>query len=400
MRASIESTVGVVLAAKAVRTFCYGYLGILIPLHLAALGLDARGIGLAVTLTLGASAALTLLVRRPAERFGSRAVLLALAALVTVAGVLLATARTPAVVVLAAMLGNVAVSTGETGPFLSIEQVLIARAATGRNLTLRMSLYTLVGYVAAGLGALTVAALPGEAAGGAGRDPLLFWLFAGSGGLQALLYARLPGVTVRPTTTSAGRRPSRRLIHRLAALFALDSFAGGFVLQSLLVYWLHTRFALGPGEIGAVFSAAQLLTACSLLLAAWAAPRIGLVNTMVFSHLISNVLLVALGFAPTAGLAVTLLLLRALLSQMDVPTRQAFLMLVVEDDEREAATTLTNASRTVAQAVSPTLTGYVMQTVSLAAPFVLGGGLKIVYDLLLYRICRRAGPVSGRGPAG
>jgi MFS family permease len=400
MAASIESTVGVVLAAKAVRTFCYGYLGILIPLHLAALGLDARGIGLAVTLTLGASAALTLLVRRPSERLGSRAVLLALAALVTVAGVLLATARTPAVVVLAAMLGNVAVSTGETGPFLSIEQVLIARAAAGRDLTLRMSLYTLVGYVAAGLGALTVAALPSEAGGSLGRDPLLFWLFAVSGGLQALLYARLPAVTVRSTAAGAGRRPSRRLIHRLAALFALDSFAGGFVLQSLLVYWLHTRFALEPGVIGAVFSAAQLLTACSLLLAAWAAPRIGLVNTMVFSHLISNVLLVAMGLAPTPGLAVTLLLLRALLSQMDVPTRQAFLMLVVEDNEREAATTLTNASRTVAQAVSPTLTGYVMQSVSLAAPFVLGGGLKIVYDLLLYRICRRAAPVSGRGPAG
>jgi len=400
MTASIESTVGVVLAAKAVRTFCFGYLGILIPLHLAALGLDARGIGFAVTLTLGASAALTLLVRRPAERFGSRAVLLALAALVTVAGVLLATARTPALVVLAAMLGNVAVSTGETGPFLSIEQVLIARAAAGRDLTLRMSLYTLVGYVAAGLGALTVAALPGEATGSAGRDPLLFWLFAVSGGLQAVLYARLPGVTVRPTAASAGRRPSRRLIHRLAALFALDSFAGGFVLQSLLVYWLHTRFALEPGEIGAVFSAAQLLTACSLLLAAWAAPRIGLVNTMVFSHLISNVLLVATGFAPTAGLAVTLLLLRALLSQMDVPTRQAFLMLVVEDDEREATATVTNAGRTVAQAVSPALTGYVMQAVSLAAPFVLGGVLKIVYDLLLYRTCRRVAPVSARGPAG
>ena len=205
---------------------------------------------------------------------------------------------------------------------------------------------------------------------------------------------------MRPAAAGARRRPSRRFIYRIAALFALDSFAGGFVLQSLLVYWLHSRFALGPAVIGAVFSAAQLLTACSLLLAAWAAPRIGLVNTMVFSHLVSNVLLVAMGLAPTAGLAVTLLLLRALLSQMDVPTRQAFLMLVVEDDEREATATVTNAGRTVAQAVSPALTGYVMQAVSLAAPFVLGGVLKIVYDLLLYRTCRRVAPVSARGPAG
>ena len=401
------STVWLVFAAKAVRTFCYGYLGILLPLHLAALGLGAGGIGVAVTLTLGASALLTLLIRRPTERRGGRAVLVALACLVMGAGVLLATARAPALVVLAAMLGNVAVSTGETGPFLSIEQVLVARAAAGRDLTLRMSLYNLVGYVASGLGALAVAALPGgeghaNGAGtiGGGGYGLLFWLFALSGGVQALLYARLPDIPVRPPVAGAPRFPSRRLVYRIAALFALDSFAGGFVLQSLLVYWLYAHFALTPAAIGAVFSAAQLLTACSVLLAVRASHWFGLVNTMVFSHLASNVLLVAMGLAPTAGLAVALLLLRALLSQMDVPTRQAFLMLVVRDDEREATATVTNAGRTVAQAVSPALTGYVMQAVSLSAPFVLGGVLKIVYDLLLYQTCRRVVPVSARERAG
>jgi hypothetical protein len=400
------STVWLVFAAKAVRTFCYGYLGILIPLHLAALGLGAGGIGVAVTLTLGASALLTLLIRRPAERHGGRAVLVLLACLATGAGILLATARTPALVVLAAMLGNVAVSTGETGPFLSIEQVLVARAAAGRDLTLRMSLYNLVGYVASGLGALAVAALPGGGsvvgAGtvGDGGYGLLFWLFALSGAVQVLLYARLPNIPVRPPAAGARHFPSRRLVYRIAALFALDSFAGGFVLQSLLVYWLYAHFALTPAAIGAVFGAAQLLTACSVLLAVQASHWFGLVNTMVFSHLASNVLLIAMGVAPTAGLAVTLLLLRALLSQVDVPTRQAFLMLVVHDDEREATATVTNAGRTVAQAVSPALTGYVMQTVSLAAPFVLGGVLKIVYDLLLYQTCRRVGPLSARERAG
>ena len=399
-----ESTVWLVFAAKAVRTFCYGYLGILIPLHLAALGLGAPGIGVAVTLTLGASALLTLLIRRPVERRGGRAVLVALAWLIVAAGVLLAIARVPALVVLAAMLGNVAVSTGETGPFLSIEQVLVARAADGRNLTLRMSLYNLVGYVASGLGALTVTALPRDVghAGGAGTAGYgaLFWLFALSGGVQALLYTRLPTTRVRPPEAGAQRFPSRRFIYRIAALFALDSFAGGFVLQSLLVYWLYAHFALTPAAIGAVFSAAQLLTACSVLLAVRASSWFGLVNTMVFSHLASNALLVAMGMAPTAALAVGLLLLRALLSQMDVPTRQAFLMLVVRDDEREATATVTNAGRTVAQAVSPALTGYVMQAVSLSAPFVLGGVLKIVYDLLLYQTCRRVLPVSARERAG
>lgn len=394
------STVWLVFAAKAVRTFCYGYLGVLIPLHLAALGLGAGGIGVAVTLTLGASALLTLLIRRPAERHGGRVVLVLLACLATGAGILLATARTPALVVLAAMLGNVAVSTGETGPFLSIEQVLVARAAAGRDLTLRMSLYNLVGYVASGLGALAVAALPGGDGSASGASAagysLLFWLFALSGAVQALLYARLPAIPVRPPATGARHFPSRRLVYRIAALFALDSFAGGFVLQSLLVYWLYAHFALTPAAIGAVFGAAQLLTACSVLLAVQASHWFGLVNTMVFSHLASNILLIAMGLAPTAGLAVALLLLRALLSQVDVPTRQAFLMLVVQDDEREATATVTNAGRTVAQAVSPALTGYVMQAVSLAAPFVLGGVLKIVYDLLLYQTCRRVGPLSAR----
>src|SRR5262245_19271198 len=400
-----SSTVRLVFAAKAVRTFCYGYLGVLVPLHLAALGLGASGIGVAVTLTLGASAVLTLLVRRPAERHGGRAVLVTLAWLVVAAGVLLATARVPALVVLAAMLGNVAVSTGETGPFLSIEQVLVARAATGRDLTLRMSLYNLVGYVASGLGALAVGALPGRPTDGAvgaelGGQGLLFWLFALSGVIQAFLYARLPNTSVAPTAATARHFPSRRLIYRIAALFALDSFAGGFVLQSLLVYWLYAHFGLSAAAIGTVFFAAQLLTACSVLLAVRAAQWFGLVNTMVFSHLVSNTLLIAMGLAPTAGVAVALLLLRALLAQIDVPTRQAFLMVVVHDDEREATSTVTNAGRTVAQAVSPALTGYVMQAVSLSAPFVLGGVLKIVYDLLLYQTCRQATPVSERAPGG
>jgi MFS family permease len=397
-------TLWLVFAAKAVRTFCYGYLGVLLPLHLAALGLGAGGIGVAVTLTLGASAVLTLLIRRPAERHGGRVVLVALAWLGAAAGVLLAMTRAPGLVVLAAMLGNVAVSTGETGPFLSIEQVLVARTAAGRNLTLRMSLYNLVGYVAAGLGALTVSALPGSGPLTDGAVPsgygLLFWLFALSGVVQALLYMRLPDVPVEAPAAGARRFPSRRLIYRIAALFALDAFAGGFVLQSLLVYWLYAHFELSAAAIGAVFSAAQLLTACSVLLAVRASAWFGLVNTMVFSHLASNALLVAMGLAPTAGLAVALLLVRALLAQIDVPTRQAFLMLVVRDDEREATATVTNAGRTVAQAVSPALTGYVMQAVSLSAPFVLGGVLKIVYDLLLYQTCRRVAPLSARERAG
>jgi MFS family permease len=367
------SPIASILLAKSLRTFCYGFLGILLPVYLAEHGLDAKGVGVAVTCTLVGSAVLTWAVRRPAEQLGARAALGALAALSAVAGALLLLSDHPWVVVLAAMIGNVAVGTGETGPFLSIEQVVVARAVTGARRTTVLSVYNLLGYAAAGIGSAIV---------GLGSPRALFGIFLGVSVAQALLYARLPTVTV--TRASATATPSSGLIRRLAALFALDSFAGGFVLQSLVAYFLHERYGLGLEALGQAFLGAQLVTAASLLLAPAAVRRFGLLNTMVVSHLISNVFLIAIAAAPAAWAAVLLLYARQLLSQMDVPTRQAYVMAVVEDHEREAAATTTTLWRTVAQAVSPTVTGWVMASVALAAPFILGGGLKIVYDLLLW----------------
>jgi MFS family permease len=370
------------LLAKAIRTFCYGFLGILLPVYLADLGLGATGIGFAVTCTLAGSAALTWAVRRPAERLGARAALGALAVLSAAAAGLLLVSSHPWVVVLAAMLGNVAVGTGETGPFLSIEQVVIARAVSGARRTTVLSVYNLLGYAAAGLGAIIV---------GLAAPRALFAVFLAGSAAQALLYARLPAVAPA-ARRAAGAGPSAALIRRLAALFALDSFAGGFVLQSLVAYFLYERYGLGLEALGRIFFVAQLVTAASLLLAARAARRFGLLNTMVVSHLASNVFLIAIAFAPTAWAAVALLYARQLLSQMDVPTRQAYVMAVVEDEEREAAATTTTLWRTVAQAVSPTVTGWVMGAVALTAPFVIGGGLKIVYDVLLWLTFRNVKP--------
>jgi MFS family permease len=364
-----------VFVAKSVRTFCYGFLGILLPLYLVELGLDARGLGIAVTCTLGGSAALTWAVRRPAERLGGRAALIGLAALSGVAAVLLLTTSNPWVVVLAAMIGNVAVGTGETGPFLSVEQVVIARAASGTRRTTLLSVYNLLGYAAAALGA---------GVAGLGTPRSLFVAFLVAALVQIAAYFLLPSAPAARRATAAGPGPSAAIIRRLAALFSLDSFAGGFVIQSLIVYYLHERFGLGREALGQIFLVAQILTAASLLLAARAALRFGLLNTMVVSHLVSNAFLVAIAFAPTAAAAVALLLARQLLSQMDVPTRQAYVMAVVEDREREAAATTTTLWRTVTQAISPAATGWVMASVALGAPFVLGGVLKIVYDVLLY----------------
>lgn len=377
--------VAAVFAAKTARTFCYGYLGIVLPVYLSELGLGAAGVGAAVTLTLLASAALTWAVRRPAERLGARSALLGLVALSAAAALLLLASRRPWVVVLAAMLGNVAVGTGETGPFLAVEQVVVARATAPARRTLALSLYNLVGYGAAAAGAVSAAGL-----GGYRR---LFALFLAGAVVQALAYAALPAGR-RLAPAPPGGLPSAPLIRRMAALFALDAFAGGFVLQSLVAYFLHARFGLDLAGLGLTFFGAQVLTAASLLLAAPVAARIGLLPTMVVSHLVSNVVLVAIAWAPTAGAAVTLLLARHLLSQMDVPTRQAWVMAVVADHEREAAASVTNLARTLAQAATPALTGWTMQALALSAPFVLGGGLKIAYDLLLFWTFRKV-PLRG-----
>ena len=371
-----QGGVATIFVAKTVRTFCYGFLGIALPLYLTELGLTAVGLGVAVTLTLAGSAALTWLVRRPAERYGARPVLIALGALSALAALILLSSRDPWLVVLAAMLGNVAVGTGETGPFLALEQVRIARAVAVGRRTAALSIYNFLGYAAGALGAATVGAL-------AAYRPL-FVVFLAGAAVQVVAYARLPpGAPVERQPVGA-RLPSAPLIRRLAALGALDSFAGGFVLQSLVVYFLHERYALGLEALGGVFFATQVLTAASLLLAVRAAARFGLLATMVVSHLVSNVVLILIAWAPTAGVAIALLGVRHLLSQMDVPTRQAYVMAIVEDHEREAAATTTNIARTVAQAVTPALTGWVMQAVALGAPFVAGGALKIAYDLLLY----------------
>ncbi len=370
-----------ILVAKTIRTFCYGFLGIILPVHLTELGLDARGVGVAITLTLLASAAMTWAIRRPAERFGPRTALMGQAAMGVVAALVFLAAREPWLVVLAAMMGNLAVGTGETGPFLTLEQVIVARATPRDRLTAALSIYNLAGYASAALGALLVSRL-------GHRPSALFGVFLLGSLAQLGVYAALQRRTAVPAPARGPSGPSTPLIRRLAALFALDSLAGGFVLQSLVAYWLHVRFGADVATLGGVFFAAQLLSGLSLLLAARVAPRLGLVNTMVFSHLISNGFLIGMAWSPSLDLAVGLLLARHLLSQMDVPTRQSFLMLAVEDQEREAAASVTNLSRTLAQALSPAATGYIMQGLSMSAPFVLGGTLKIVYDLLLYATIR------------
>ena len=371
-----------VFVAKTARTFCYGFLGVLLPVYLSELGLDAGELGIAVTLTLLASAAMTFGIRWPAERWGPRAALMTQSALIAASAMVFLLTHEPWVVVAAAMAGNLAVGTGETGPFLSLEQVIVTRDTPRERLTPTLSWYNLTGYAAAGLGAATVTKL------GASPQPL-FLIFLLSGVVQMVAYGLMRSQPPRHVAARhAEGAPSRPFVRRIAVIFALDSFAGGFVVQSLIAYWFYTRFGLGLDALGWIFFGVQILSGLSLLLAARAAPRLGLVNTMVFSHLISNVLLIGVALSPVSWLAIAFLLARHLLSQMDVPTRQTFLMLAVRDHEREHAASITNMSRSLAQSVSPALTGFAMQGLSLTMPFLLGAGLKIVYDLWLYATIR------------
>ena len=373
--AALSADVVAVLIAKTARTFCYGFLGIVLPLYLSILGASPAVIGITVTLTLAGSALLTWAVRRPAERLGPRAPLLALAVLSGASALLLLGSSSPALVILAAVLGNVAVGTGETGPFLTIEQVVLARAVAPARRTQILSTYNFLGYGSGAVGAGAVALVDGYRA--------LFAVFLVAAVVQLVAYSRLR-VPPAPPRPPGDPRPSAPLIRRFAALFAMDSFAGGFVLQSLVSYYLHLQYQLDLHTLGVVFGIAQILTAFSILLAPKAAARFGLLETMVVSHLISNVFLIAVAWAPTVGVAIALIWLRHVLSQMDVPTRQAYVMAVVSDHERESAAALTNLSRTVAQALTPALTGWVMQSIALSAPFVLGGTIKIGYDVLVW----------------
>ena len=377
-----------VFLAKTIRTFCYGFLGVLLPVYLTGLGFTPADLGFAVTLTLLASAAMTFAIREPARRFGPRVVLVGQAGLVVLSGAIFLLSREPWIAVAAAMIGNIAVGTGETGPFLTVEQVVVTRDTPRERLTHVLSLYNLLGYAAAAIGA--------SAVGQAAVSPrALFGVFLIGGLVQVAAYALMRVEPVRAASSATHvDAPSRALVRKIAALFALDSLAGGFVLQSLIAFWFHARFGADLAQLGWIFFGVQILSGISLLLAARIAPTLGLVNTMVLSHLISNLFLIGVALSPTLWTAAALLLARHLLSQMDVPTRQAFLMLVVEDREREAASSLTNSSRTLAQSISPTIAGWVMQGVALGAPLLLGAGLKIVYDVLLYATIRNVQPVD------
>jgi MFS family permease len=374
---------------KTVRTIPYGMLGVLFSYYLNFLGFGAFAIGVVVTLTVLSSALYTFIISFVADRIGRKKTLVFFALTDFVAGTLLLSSTDWWAPVLAGVVGNMTVGAGEVGPFLSLEQAMLPRTCDASRRTLAFSVYNLVGYGASSIGAL-LAGLQGTVGYRA-----LFAVYMASGLIGAVLYSTLSD-KVEAERASARRavlsRTAKPIVVRLSALFAVDAFGGGFIGANILSLYFLYRFNLDLATLGEIFFATQLVTALSFLLAERIARRIGLLRTMVFSHIPSNLLLLGVAFAPTPLSAVLLLLCRQSLSQMDVPTRQSYVMAIVEESDRTAAAGFTSTTRTVSSSVSPFLAGYAMASVWVGAPLVAAGTLKLAYDFLIYGSFRKVRP--------
>jgi MFS family permease len=383
-------------AARALRGFGDGFAVIILPVYLLAVGLTPQQVGIVASASLLGTAALTLLVGFVAPRHDLRTLLLAGAGLATVTGLVFPMVEAIAPVLLVAFMGTINPSAGDLGMLIPLEHALLTQETSDRDRTGVFARYSLIGSLTAAAGSLA-AALPefltarGLAEISALR--LMFYGYATLGLLAAFLYSRLPRdhmrAAVRP---SQALGPSRRIVYKLAALFSLDAFAGGFVVQSLLALWLFQRFDLSLGAASAFFFCASLLSAISFPVAAWLARRIGLVNTMVFTHIPSSVCLIAVAFSSNLTVVLMLLLIRSALSQMDVPTRSSYVMAVVTPAERTAAASVTAVPRSLASAISPAIAGFMFAGPFSALPLVVCGCLKIAYDVALLGMFRHTKP--------
>jgi len=390
-------------STRIIRLFCYGFLSVVLALYLSEAGLTEGQIGLLFTLTLAGDALISLWLTTSADRFGRKRTLIIGALLMAGAGVAFILTRNVILLIAAAIIGVISPSGNEIGPFLSVEQAGLTQLISNQKRTQFFAWYNLAGSFATATGALAGGWLAQglQDKGWAALESyrVLLMGYALGGFLLFLLFLNLTqsveaGITGQETPKRIlGLHRSRNVVFKLSALFAMDAFAGALLVQSMLAYWFHVRFGVESGVLGSIFFGANILAGISALLAIRIANRIGLINTMVFTHIPSNVLLILVPLMPTLPLAIGILLLRFSISQMDVPTRQSYTMAVVAPDERSAASGVTAIARSVGASVSPALTGLLFSVpVLFNVPFFLSGGLKIIYDLLLYREFRAVKP--------
>ncbi len=392
----IPSDILCLYGARALRGFGDGFAIIILPVYLSAVGFSPQQIGIVASASLLGTAALTLITGFLAPRFELRSLFLAGAVLIIFTGVLFPAARTIAPVLLVAFFGSINPSAGDLGMLVPLEHALLTKETADRDRTGVFARYSLIGSLTSALGSLA-AALP-ELLTSQGWPPLaalelMFYGYAVLGLLAALLYRRLPrDHSHAASAPKAALGPSRSIVYRLAALFSLDAFAGGFVVQSLLALWLFERFDLSLQAASLYFFCASLLGAISFPVAAWLARRVGLVNTMVFTHIPSSLCLIAAAFSSDLTAVLALLLVRSALSQMDVPTRSSYVMAVVTPAERTAAASVTAVPRSLASSISPAIAGFMLAGPFSGLPLVVCGCLKIGYDLALLRMFRHTKP--------
>jgi MFS family permease len=387
----------ILVSARAVRAFGDGFISVLLPLYLAQLGFSGFRIGAVTTSTLLGSAALTLLVGLVSYRLKRRSLLLTAALLMTATGLGFAFVHAFWPLLLVAFVGTLNPSSGDVSVFLPLEQALLPQTVSDRSRTALFARYSLAASLVAACGAL-FAAVPEIIAAHTAINFTqavegMFLLYAVLALVALSLYRRLsPAIEPNTGMPDAPLHDSKRIVYTLAALFSLDSFGGGFVVQALLALWLFERFHLSLATAGTIFFWTGVCSAFSYLVAVRLAERIGLIKTMVFSHLPSNLFLVLVAFMPNLPLAVVFLLLRSMLSQMDVPTRNSYVMAVVTPAERPAAASVTSVPRSLASATSPLLSGYLLGLSPFGWPLVIGGVLKGVYDLLLLGMFAKVRP--------
>ena len=384
---------------RFLRLFAYGLISVVLVFYLVGIGLTEAQTGLLLTLTLIGDTAISLYLTTQADRVGRRRMLIIGALLMAAAGLVFALTRNFFWLVVAGTIGVISPSGNEVGPFLSIEQAALSHVVSDRARTEVFAWYTLTGSFATALGALVGGTLSQSlqkaVLSQVNGYRAVVVLYGVLGIVLALLFLRVSrNAEVSPSEPVAGGglgrlfgiHKSRRVVAKLSGLFAVDAFAGGFVVQSFAAYWFYLRFGVRPAALGAIFFWANILSGISALLASRLAARFGLIRTMVLTHLPSNILLLLVPLMPNVKLAVLLLLARFSISQMDVPTRQSYTIAVVSHEERSAAAGITGVARTTGAAISPLFVGFMFARPALInVPFYIAGALKIVYDLLLYK---------------
>ena len=389
-----------VYAARALRDFGDGFVAVLLPVYLTAIGLGPFEVGIVATLALFGSASMTLGIGLLGARVDRRSLLMAASGLMIATGLAFAISSTYAVVLLVAFLGTINPSSGSVSIFVPLEHTVLARSTADADRTRMFARYGLIGSFAAAAGALATGSpdlLVSMGVSRLGALKAMFVLYAVLGAVGGLMYARISAEPV-PTESkpAAALGPSRGIVYKMAALFSIDAFAGGFAVQSLLALWLFNKFGLSLAAAGVYFFWSGVLAAFSFPVAAWLSGRIGLVNTMVFTHIPSSVCLILAAVAPSLEVALALLLVRAALSQMDVPTRSSYVMAVVTPPERPAAASVTSVPRSLAAAASPAIAGALFAAGLEAWPLVICGVLKILYDFALLWAFRHIKPPEER----